>query len=417
MAVMTNADAPVYCGFPVERRLLPAPVDIDARVRAELLEMHIAIDRKVSWLSAFPALFISIWALQSAHPVLATISASLLCLAIALNLLVLPQLQADANRLAGRKGELLALSDFLNGVFWGGAMLPVAPSIGTSVEASFVCMFIIVTMSLTAVTNRADQRALCVTLAGFAMALVPQTIYYFDVLGPIPLIATLLLVPSLILIGNALHKQIRSMVRTRIMNEHLSDELAKALRQAQYLSDRDSLTGLLNRRAFETRACEHQGVGVHALILIDLDHFKQINDTFGHSVGDEVLKYTADLIERRLRLNGWGHETNSAAARWGGEEFVIFLPECPEADAVRIAEDICRDLQKSKLRGWPTALSVSGSIGISRWADGQSLAQAIKNADAAMYSAKKAGRNQVFAYREMTSRPAMQVVGRAGVGQ
>lgn len=393
---------------------MPAPIDIEARVRAELFEMHVAIDRKVSWISALPALFVGIWALQSGRPALAAISAGLLCLAIVLNLLVLPHLQAETSKPAGRKRNALMLSDFLNGVFWGGAMLPVAPDIGTSVEASFVCMFIIVTMSLTAVTNRADQRALCVTLAGFTIALVPQTIYHFDVLGPIPLIATLLLVPSLILIGRALHKQIRNMVRTRIVNEHLSDELSKALRQAQRLSETDSLTGLLNRRAFETRARTHQGGGVHALILIDLDHFKQINDTFGHSVGDEVLKNTADLIAQRLRLNGWGHETSSAAARWGGEEFIVFLPECPEADAGRIAEDIRLDLQNSKMQGCPKTLSVTGSIGISNWADGETLAQAINNADEAMYSAKVAGRNQVFAHRETGSRPLVKAARRIG---
>lgn len=411
---MTNAAAPLNNGLSVERRSIPAPIDIDARVRAELFDMHVAIDRKVSWLSALPALFVGIWALQSGRPVLAAISAGLLCLAIVLNLLVLPHLQAETSKLAGRKWDGLMLSDFLNGVFWGGAMLPVAPDIGTSVEASFVCMFIIVTMSLTAVTNRADQRALCVTLAGFTIALVPQTIYHFDVLGPIPLIATLLLVPSLILIGRALHKQIRSMVRTRIVNEHLSDELSKALRKAQYLSDRDSLTGLLNRRAFEAKARAHQGGGVHALILIDLDHFKQINDTFGHSVGDEVLKNTAALIEQRLRLNGWGDETASAAARWGGEEFILFLPECPEADAGRIAEDIRLDLQNSNLQGCSTTFSVTGSIGISRWSDGHTLAQAINNADEAMYSAKVAGRNQVFAHRETASRPMMEAARRTG---
>ncbi len=411
---MTNAAAPFNDELPIERRLIPAPIDIDARVRAELFDMHVAIDRKVSWLSALPALFVSIWALQSGRPVLAAISAGLLCLAIVLNLLVLPHLQAETSRPAGHKWNGLMLSDFLNGIFWGGAMLPVAPDIGTSVEASFVCMFIIVTMSLTAVTNRADQPALWFTLAGFTIALVPQTIYHFNVLGPIPLIATLLLVPSLILIGGALHKQIRSMVRTRIVNEHLSEELSKAFRKAQYLSDRDSLTGLLNRRAFEAKARAYEGAGVHALILIDLDHFKQINDTFGHSVGDEVLKNTADLIEQRLRLNGRSEETASAAARWGGEEFILFLPDCPQADAGRLAEDIRLDLQNSLPPGGPKTLSVSGSIGISRWADGQTLAQAITHADEAMYCAKVAGRNQVFTHYETASRPVMEAARRAG---
>lgn len=410
---MTNAAAPVIRRLPVERRSIPEPVDIDARVRAELLDMHIAIDRKVSWLSALPALFVGIWSLQSGRPVLAAISAGLLCVAIAMNLLVLPRIQAGTRKTARRRWDALTLSDFLNGVFWGGAMLPVAPHIGTSVEASFVCMFIIVTISLTAVTNRADQRALCVTLAGFAIALVPQTIYYFNVLGPVPLIATLLLVPSLILIGLALHKQMQSMVRTRIVNEHLSGELSKALRKAQYLSDRDSLTGLLNRRAFEARARAHQDTGAHALILIDLDHFKRINDTFGHSVGDEVLKNTAHLIEQRLRSHGRGHDTASAAARWGGEEFIVFLPECTEADAGRIAEDIRLDLQSSKVKGCPATLSVTGSLGISCWAGGQALAQAINNADEAMYSAKVAGRNQAFIHREPASRPVMETVLRA----
>lgn len=386
----------------VERRSVPKPADLDARVEAQLFAMHVAIDRKVSWLSALPALFVGIWALQSGRPILASISVGLLCLAIILNLLVLPHLQSGTNGAARSKWDGLVLSDFLNGVFWGGAMLPVAPDIGRSVEASFVCMFVIVTMSLTAVTNRADLRALIVTLAGFAITLVPQTIFYYDILGPVPLIATLLLVPSLIMIGRELHKQIRSMVSTQIINEHLSSELSQALRKAQYLSDRDSLTGLLNRRAFESRVSRHSDDGLHCLILLDLDHFKQVNDTFGHSIGDEVLKHAAFLIEQRLRSSAWSHA--SAAARWGGEEFIVFLQGCPEAEACKIAEGIRTDLRSSRAKTYPAQLAVSGSIGVAAWNGTLSISQGINEADEAMYSAKVAGRDRTFIFRASKSK-------------
>jgi diguanylate cyclase (GGDEF)-like protein len=157
---------------------------------------------------------------------------------------------------------------------------------------------------------------------------------------------------------------------------------------------RDGLTGLYNRRAFDellsqALAREERQSGRFALLLLDIDHFKKLNDTFGHPAGDAALKNTARILERHLRRG-------DQAARYGGEEFVVILPAADERGALQFAERVRDAVQKSQLVFGGAKLAVTASLGAAVWpADGRDAEGLLGAADRALYAAKQDGRNRV----------------------
>jgi len=156
------------------------------------------------------------------------------------------------------------------------------------------------------------------------------------------------------------------------------------------LSIKDPLTGLYNRRFFvkkfeeEKERCKRFSK-TFSIIMLDIDDFKKINDTYGHNVGDEVLVNIANTIMKRIRKT-------DIAARWGGEEFVILLPETGLKDASFVAEDIRVSIQKIKVS---KINKITASFGIAEYRDGDNLYKLINRADEQLYKAKKNGKNQV----------------------
>jgi len=156
----------------------------------------------------------------------------------------------------------------------------------------------------------------------------------------------------------------------------------------------DGLTGLDNRRSFDEelrRACarqDRQG-GHFALLLLDLDHFKKLNDTYGHPAGDAALRYTARVLKRSIR-------GADMAARYGGEEFVVVLSATGEDGAAKAAEKIRRALEKEQIVFEGARIKLTASIGLAVWPDhGASPEALVGAADRALYSAKQGGRNRV----------------------
>jgi len=292
---------------------------------------------------------------------------------------------------------------FVSGVLWAGMMLPVISTLGRDIVSMFVCVIIIVSVAVTSMVVATQWRPLLSFLVGVMVCLIPQTLAYLSVIGPIPLIATIGLGPALIGLTNAIRKQDRRMIRTQLENQQLAESLADALSVAEYLASRDSLTGLYNRRAFEELA-----TGIRAdepatplsLILLDLDHFKSINDLYGHGIGDSVLKQTAQLIESKLGPLDIVGRGDGAVARWGGEEFIFLLRGASLEQAVQLAEALRQALADLHDPQWPESLKVTGSLGVARWHQDMPLHLGIGLADTAMYQAKKAGRNRVSALGE-----------------
>ncbi len=150
----------------------------------------------------------------------------------------------------------------------------------------------------------------------------------------------------------------------------------------------DPLTGIGNRRMFnrllekEWHRCQRHGSAL-SLVLFDVDHFKRINDRWGHPKGDAVLRSLAALIERQLR----GCDT---VCRWGGEEFAVLLPETDADGAWKLAERLRRAAEDAELAG----LRVTISLGAAQCAPGERIPEWIARADRALYAAKQAGRNR-----------------------
>lgn len=167
--------------------------------------------------------------------------------------------------------------------------------------------------------------------------------------------------------------------------EHLEEQRQKALL--------DPLTGLPNRAAWSERVeremLEWQAHGGHlAMAILDLDHFKRINDSYGHLAGDKVLKSVADQLRKRLRSHDF-------IARFGGEEFVLLLPQTSPAAAAQIAEMLRATVEACPFHFKGERVVITTSIGLGAFRPGERGDQVLKRADAALYRAKESGRNRV----------------------
>jgi len=171
----------------------------------------------------------------------------------------------------------------------------------------------------------------------------------------------------------------------------------KAQQDLEYLAMHDGLTGLFNRHYFETElkqftATAARGHGPHALLYVDLDHFKVINDTLGHHQGDLVLKNISALIQTRLR-------ESDILSRIGGDEFALLFPNTDQETALTLAEDICKQLDEYQFKVEDQIFKVNCSIGISEISGLEAMAEEyMKQADIALYAAKKQGRNLAHIY-------------------
>lgn len=157
----------------------------------------------------------------------------------------------------------------------------------------------------------------------------------------------------------------------------------------------DALTGLLNRRAFDMKiqqVVENSPPATTFLMLLDLDHFKKVNDQYGHLTGDKVLRFTARIIKQHL-------PQGQVAARYGGEEMAILLTDVQRGTVLEIAEQIRDSLARSRLQrrdNQKTIGQVTISIGVAGMRDNDTIDILIERADQALYNAKEQGRNRVI---------------------
>ena len=177
----------------------------------------------------------------------------------------------------------------------------------------------------------------------------------------------------------------------------LQAELIAAREQLRIEASTDPLTGLLNRKAIfkvmHRDALRAQRERTHlSVALLDIDHFKKVNDTYGHKAGDHVLRYVAERMRELLR-------PYDALARWGGEEFLLFLPNCSRIDAVHVADRVRMAVAATQVPvSVGDALRVTCSLGVAAWEGGLeslTIESLIELADAGLYRAKANGRNRV----------------------
>jgi len=176
-------------------------------------------------------------------------------------------------------------------------------------------------------------------------------------------------------------------LRTRDLAEK-AQALERANNQLQVLANVDGLTGLLNRRAFIEQMKQLSELPVKvALLWIDIDHFKGINDTYGHAAGDLVLKRMGHLLRNLGR-------DQDRSGRLGGEEFALLLLDCDESGAEQYAQRLQMAMKQMTFEHWPELKDISASIGIAIGRLGEdSWEELIRNADEAMYHVKRHGRD------------------------
>jgi len=165
-------------------------------------------------------------------------------------------------------------------------------------------------------------------------------------------------------------------------------------------ANRDALTGLYNRRYLESTMdrelarCRREGKPL-GLMLMDIDHFKRINDTFGHQAGDQVLRSIAELLEVR---------SADIACRYGGEEFLVLFPDMPRETMLERAEQLRQQFAQSTIQFGEFRIKATLSIGVANYpGNGKSADDLINAADKALYCAKSAGRNRVIDAQTLTS--------------
>jgi diguanylate cyclase (GGDEF)-like protein len=222
--------------------------------------------------------------------------------------------------------------------------------------------------------------------------------------GDLPLRETVISAQEFIFIMSIMSLGFASLLSQHRMNtrelearvQERTVELSAANKQLEELAITDPLTNLLNRRALidvlqrEIAREKRYGHGL-ALIVFDIDHFKQVNDRYGHVAGDQVLRDVASVSRRVVR-------STDAMARYGGEEFAVVASEIDRHGAMKLAEHMLAAIRSANIAVDHDLLRITASFGVAMMhSDDQNPEQIIQRADQALYAAKAAGRDQVVA--------------------
>jgi diguanylate cyclase (GGDEF)-like protein len=207
------------------------------------------------------------------------------------------------------------------------------------------------------------------------------------------------------------HRNLKASLQARTQNERLIAELSRANRQLEEYAYIDPLTGLTNRRWFQEQAdnalerCQRHKSSL-ALLLIDLDDFKQINDELGHSVGDDVLMAVAKRLKATFRQTDSIAHAQMDAARFGGDEFILLLEDIRSNHDVKKAAQRVLDEVHEPIKTDRQDIEPSCSLGIALYpADGNTIATLIRRADIALYRAKDSGKNNYQFYDDTETIP------------
>lgn len=190
------------------------------------------------------------------------------------------------------------------------------------------------------------------------------------------------------------NRELLARIKTHLELKFTRDELKKALVELEKLATTDDLTGIANRRHFSALAEREFNLAKRqkrffALLILDIDYFKQINDTYGHVAGDYVIKLVAKQCVSSIRQE-------DLCARWGGEEFIIFLSESMLEDGVVVARRLRQDIENLSVWFDSQEIKVTVSIGVAVYhPEDKNVNQTIIRSDIALYQAKNTGRNRV----------------------
>ncbi|MDG5747226.1 GGDEF domain-containing protein [Qipengyuania sp. XHP0207] len=270
---------------------------------------------------------------------------------------------------------------------------PAPPGAGVA-ASSTIQLVVLIAVTLIAVTMAAFPMARDGMLGAFWLVSCSVVTYHPERLDDVFLLISTIFTLGVRVYASNTGRHIVHAAKTTVENAHLTSDLAEALAKAEFLSWRDPLTGLYNRRRLFEETDWHRPANSLHLLTIDLDRFKAINDRHGHAAGDRVLVATAQKIRSVLEEHSW--RLDHLAFRLGGEEFLITLQGLDLAEAESVSECLRRAIETigEELPEYES-LQVSASIGLAEWRPGESLDTALQRSDVACYQAKDAGRNRV----------------------
>ncbi|MFO6420243.1 diguanylate cyclase [Hylemonella sp. W303a] len=296
-----------------------------------------------------------------------------------------------------RHGWLLHAAAALDGMAWA-AMVPLLmPDTGAKALLPWLIVLLCGGAAVTAPIYASYVRAHFSYLAGLFGVLLGHTLWRFPDVEHLSI--TLGLTVFLVLLTWHIRRighSAEEAVRQQLKNTAKSERLAGLLRVARRDAETDALTGLANRRLLDsTLSSRWQAGGLNdrrerplSVLMLDLDHFKRVNDTHGHDVGDQILKAFAVRTSKQLRKP-------DLFARYGGEEFTVLLPGTDAAKAMLIAERVRASIAGMPLIAEPP-VPITVSIGVAQRKPNESTESLLARADAALYAAKQGGRNRVM---------------------
>jgi diguanylate cyclase (GGDEF)-like protein len=283
------------------------------------------------------------------------------------------------------------LDRWLSAFTWGGPALLIATIVTGAYEAStwlaFVVLglFIFIMVGLGVQAVRSGQPAARFFLMGAICSMVGTALTEFSVWGFIPFSVWAYrgIELGMMLDATLLALALAEFVRTEVTQRRVAELAARI----------DPLTQLENRRglneaAIALMAAAERGHEPLSLAVMDIDHFKQVNDRYGHKVGDLVISEVAACVRHVTRIN-------DHCARWGGEEFAILMPAADRQAAEEMAERVRRNIQDACVKGDFGIVRVTASFGVVQWRNGESITDLLARADVALYQAKNSGRNRV----------------------
>jgi len=289
----------------------------------------------------------------------------------------------DSERTPQRWEKKYGVTLVLSAGIWGAGAFAVMPA--NDLLAQALVMLFAVGMSVSAVSCYSAYRYM--TLASIGLVLLPCTLWLLFQSSAIQVGMALAVIVFASFVASATRK-LAEALETAFL---LTREMERAHRIATYAAQTDELTGLKNRRAFFEQGqqlfhdCQYNRLPLCA-VMLDMDHFKHINDTYGHQVGDQVLRQMGVIINRSFR-------DTDVFGRLGGEEFAILLPDTSIEVALNIAEQLIQSI--GGLMTGPVH-RISASLGVAAMDIGDNDFQSLlNNADKALYRAKARGRNQV----------------------
>ncbi len=371
--------------------------EIEARLADQLItQMAIAV---------YPTLCGSLLVLMSAWnlPFRSAINAILIVRAIALvhDLYWAQQVRKslDKRQLDHRAMRRLTWGYGFSCFIWSSLVWPIAPQPMIDVPMFLIFSATLIATCMFVVSSAYHRPTMHATIIGAVLATVPKIIQIYPITGPVVPLGYALYIAILLAFGRGIERQARSIVQQTMRRRRVSYRLADAnaalqlaLNNANWLADHDILTNLRNRRAFARELQEQFRHSDQAtcLMLIDIDHFKRINDQLGHAIGDTVLGRIGDC------LRAWEADLNGRiTGRWGGEEFIALAPLGNNRRAHSEAEELRRRISALEIfTDTDQSCHLSASIGCVLLYGTDSFDDALRIADTALYQAKNAGRNR-----------------------